>query len=110
MFIVRNWRFQVIRDYEDDIAVGDDDGDIPAHSSDNDFFGDEVEYSLRSLGLSAEEMRDALGGGRQLLPTESVAIEAMAEMMTNLGGMRSRVCKENSSPRSPSPFPQPDKD
>ena len=57
-----------------------------------------MEYSLRSLGLSAEEMRDALGGGgRQLLPTESVAIEAMAEMMTNLGGMRSRLCKENSS-------------
>ena len=56
-----------------------------------------MEHSLRSLGLSAEDMRDALGGARQLLPTESVAIEAMAEMMTNLGGMRSKLCKENYS-------------
>ena len=83
---------QVIHDYEDDIVVGDD--DIPTHVR-NDYFADEVEYSLRSLGLSAEEMRDTFGA-RQL-PTESMAIEAMAGMMGNIEGMRSRLCHESSS-------------
>ena len=72
-------------------------GDVetPAH---NEYFADEVEHSLSSLGVSAAEMRDALGAHRQLLlPTEAVAVEAMAEMMNNFGGMRSRLCHEVSS-------------
>ena len=87
-FVSGRKQFQVIPNYEDDIVVGD--VETPAH---NDYFADEVEHSLSSLGVSAAEMRDAL----PLLPTESVAVEAMAEMMNNFGGMRSRLCHEVSS-------------
>ena len=72
----------MIREYEDDIVIDGDEGD----SSADDFFADEVEYSLRSLGVSAAEMRHVLLSAPA---TESAAVEAMAEMMSNLGAMRS---------------------
>ena len=73
----------MIREYEDDIVIDGDEGD----SSADDFFADEVEYSLRSLGVSAAEMRHVLLSAPAT--TESAAVEAMAEMMSNLGAMRS---------------------
>ena len=73
----------MIREYEEDIVIDGDDGDT--------FFADEVEYSLRSLGISAAEMRHVLLSAPT---TESAAVEAMAEMMSNLGAMRSsRLCE-----------------
>ena len=77
---------QVTQDYEHDIALGGEDAT-------KDFSADAVEYALKSMGLSAAEMQDAL----VVSPTESVAIEAMAEMLSNLGGMRSTLCNDNSS-------------
>ena len=72
----------MIREYEDDIVIDSNEG----NSSADDFFSDEVEYSLRSLGVSAAEMRHVLPSAPA---TESAAVEAMAEMMSNLGAMRS---------------------
>ena len=81
----------MIREYEDDIVIDGEDGDTSA----DDFFTDEVEYSLRSLGISAAEMRHVLLSAPI---SESEAVEAMAEMMINLGAVRtSRLCEEKSS-------------
>ena len=78
----------MIREYEDDIVLNGD-------TSADDFFADEVEYSVRSLGVSAAEMRHVLLSAPT---TESAAVEAMAEMMINLGAVRSsRSCEEKSS-------------
>ena len=74
----------MIREYEDDIVIDGDEGD----SSADDFFADEAEYSLRSLGVSAAEMRHVLLSA-PAPATEWAAVEAMAEMMSNLGAMRS---------------------
>ena len=66
---------QVIREYEDDIVIDGDEGD----SSADDFFADEVEYSLRSLGVSAAEMRHVLLSAPAT--TESSCAEVMERPM-----------------------------
>ena len=79
---------QVVQEYEDDIVVGDD---VETQTTvGDDYLAGDVEYFLRSLGLSAANMRESFGV-RQL-PTESVAVDALGQMMANFETAKSGLC------------------